>query len=201
MHQSRTVSKLPAFSIAEVVLAAFVLTTGIIAVMSLFVAAHRGSFDTRNVIIASELAQEGVEIALNIRDNNSAHRLENWTTGDNCQFSLAGNCDPFRYFPNGANSRCTVNYNSSGAAAFTCPPTQPVMNLDNTFYSHGAGGSASRFFRIIKINHAAASDTALVQSFVSWQDPGANLNGGGAIAWCNVFNRCVYTELLLSAWK
>jgi Tfp pilus assembly protein PilV len=195
------IRKLSAFSIPEVVLSAFVLTTGIISVMSLFSAAHRGSFDTRNVIIASELAQEGVEVARNIRDNNTAYRVENWTTGDNCQASMAGNCDPFRYFPNGGNSRCSLNYNSAGSSAFTCPITQTWINTSNTGLYHQAGGTATRFFRIIKIDHTGGSSTARIQSFVSWRDPGSNLNSNGATAWCTPYNQCVYTELLLSTWK
>lgn len=201
MHFQLTTRKLRAFSIAEVVLSAFVLTTGIISVMSLFAAAHRGSLDTRNIIIAAELAQEGVEVARNVRDNNIAYRTENWTTGDNCSTSTSGNCDPFRYFPNGVSQRCSVNYNSTGSSAFTCPITQPQVNISNTGLYHNAGGTRTSFFRIIKINHIASSETARIESFVSWQDPGSNLNGPGAIAWCTPYNKCVYTELLLSAWK
>lgn len=201
MRAASRIRTLSAFSIPEVVLSAFVLTAGIISVMSLFSAAHRGSLDTRSVIIASELAQEGVEVARNVRDNNTAYRVENWTTGDNCSTSMAGNCDPFRYFPNGSNSLCTLNYNSSGSGAFACPVSQAQIRASNTGFYHNAGGSATQFYRIIKIDHAGGSDTARIQSFVSWQDPGSSLNGAGAVAWCTPYNQCVYTELLLSIWK
>lgn len=191
----------PAFSIAEVVLSGFMLTTGIVAVMSLYTVSHRSSFDTRNVITASELAQEGVEVARNIRDNNTAYRADNWATGDNCQASTAGNCDPFRHFPTGANQNCNVSYNSSGATAFDCSSPQLDVTLSNTGFLHNAGGATTRFYRLIKIDHIAASDSARVQSFVAWQNPGGNLNGGGALAWCTPYNQCVYTELFLSRWK
>lgn len=192
---------LPAFSIAEVVLSAFMLTTGIVSVMSLYTASHRSSFDTRNVITASELAQEGVEVARNIRDNNTAYRADNWTVGDNCSTSTAGNCDPFRYFPNGANSICNVSYNSSAATAFDCSAPQLLVTTSNAGFFHNGAGTVTRFYRTIKIDHTAASDSARIQSFVTWVDPGANLNGNGALAWCTPYNQCVYTELFLSRWK
>lgn len=192
---------LPAFSIAEVVLSGFMLTTGIVSVMSLYTVSHRSSFDTRNVITASELAQEGVEVARNIRDNNTAYRADNWTTGDNCSTSTTGNCDPFRYFPNGANSNCSINYDSSGAAAFSCGSPQLAVTTSNTGFLHNGAGTATRFYRLIKVNYVGPSDSARVQSFVAWQNPGGNLNGGGALTWCTPYNQCVYTELFLSRWK
>ncbi len=193
--------RIPAFSIAEVVLSGFLLTTGIVSVMSLYTVSHRSSFDTRNMITAAELAQEGIEIARNIRDNNTAYRADNWTTGDNCSTSTAGNCDPFRHFPNGANSNCNVSYNSSGATAFDCSSPQVAVTTSNTGFLHNGAGTATRFFRLIKIDHTAASDSARIQSFVAWQNPGGNLNGAGALAWCTPYNQCVYTELFLSRWK
>lgn len=192
---------LPAFSIAEVVLSGFMLTTGIVSVMSLYIVSHQSSFDTRNLITASELAQEGVEVARNIRDNNTAYREINWATGDNCQASTSGNCDPFRYFPTGANEICSVNYNSSGASAFDCTTPQIAVTTSGAGFFHNGGGTSTRFFRLIKIRHIGSSDTARIQSFVTWQDPGNHLNGGGALAWCTPYNQCVYTELFLSRGK
>lgn len=190
----------PAFTIAEVLLSAFLLTAGIATVMSLFTASHRSSYDTRNIIIASGLAQEGVEVVRNIRDNNLAYRAANWTTGDVCQSSTSGNCDPFRYFPTGANSRCTVNYASSGSGAMSCPPGSPGIAINGALYQHSAG--ATRFYRIVKVDYIPPNTTARVQSFVTWQDPAGNLNNNGAVSWCSdPLNKCVYTELLLSAWK
>jgi hypothetical protein len=201
MLKSPLIQRLPAFSIAEVVLSGFMLTTGIVAVMSLYVVSHQNSFDTRNLITASELAQEGVEVARNVRDNNTAYRAKNWSTGDNCQASTAGNCDPFRYFPNGANSNCSVNYNSTGGTAFSCGGPQLAVTTNGSGFLHNAGGTATRFYRLIKINYVGPADSARIQSFVTWQNPGGSLNGGGALGWCTSANKCVYTELFLSRWK
>ncbi len=183
-------------------LAGFLLAIGLVAVMNLFFAAQRSSSDTLNVIIASQLAQEGVEVARNVRDNNSAFRAQNWLSGppNNCSTTVAGNCDPFRYFPNG-NQRCTVSYGASGPTAFTCPAGSLVLSaLASGLYQHGLGVT-TRFYRLVKIEHPGGADTARVQSFVTWQDPLNNLNGAGAITWCTPYNKCVYAELLLTTWK
>jgi len=188
---SRGLSKrIKAFTIPEVILSAFLLTTGILTVMSLFSASHRSAIDTRQVIIASLLAQEGVEIARNIRDNAIATKAE---TGDSSY-------DVFTDFPNGAASRRTVSYNS---ASFTTPGSIFLSWDGSGFQRHGAG-TFTGFWRILKIDHTGSSDTtARVQSFVVWSSsgPGSNLNGAGATTWCSPYNKCVYTELLLTAWK
>jgi Tfp pilus assembly protein PilV len=199
MYRTPLKSSIKGFTIAEVLLSGFVLTVGMVTVMSLFSASHRQSFDTRNVIIASGLAQEGAEIARNIRDNNLAYRTKNWTTGDTCSTSMTGNCDPFRSFPTTANQRCAASY---GDATFTCSNPTFALGLNgNGLYQHGAGVAASRFYRVLKINHASGGDTARVQSFVIWQNPGSNLDDDGAVSWCTIGNQCVYTELFLDNWK
>ncbi len=59
-----------AFTLLETIIAIFVLTVGLIAVMSL---AHRAIFAAQiasSRLVAGYLAQEGVEIVRNIRDSN-----------------------------------------------------------------------------------------------------------------------------------
>ena len=186
-----------AFTISEVMLAGFLLTAGMVSIMSLFSVAQRSARDTRDVIEASVLAQEGVEVVRNIRDNNIAYRAKNWTTGDNCSTRMNGDCDPFNNFPNGAASRRGVNYNST---SFIAGGNVYLSRSASGFQADGAG-TFSGFYRVIKTQHTGSSDTARVQSFVTWEDPGNNLNGAGATAWCQPYNKCVYVELLLTTWK
>ncbi|MFA9262748.1 MAG: hypothetical protein ACEQSB_05400 [Undibacterium sp.] len=188
---------IPAFTIAEVMLAGFVLTVGIISVMSLFIASQQSARDTRSVIVATNLAQEGIEVARNIRDNNIAYRVLN-----SCGTNWTGSCDPFNGFPNAMRH---LNYNS---ASFISGGNDWLSYNGSGFLAHGAG-SGTFFVRYIKVSHTGASETARVQSFVSWQsstyddyqNPVPQLNGGNPTAWCIPSNRCVYTEALLSAWK
>jgi hypothetical protein len=189
-----------AFTISEVMLSGFLLTMGILSVVGLFVVAQRSARETRSITIATALAQEGIEIARNIRDNNIAYRVANWGT---CSTSTAGACDPFNGFPN--NGQRTVSYNSS---AFTVPGNTFLSYNGSGFQHHGAG-TFTGFFRIIKIDHTGPADTARVQSFVHWQsaaypdyvNPTPHISGAAATTWCIPSNRCVYTELLLTGWR
>ncbi|MDO8529622.1 MAG: dockerin type I domain-containing protein [bacterium] len=66
-------SKARGFSLIEVMIACFVLTVGILAMIDLMAISIRNSIGARDQIIASELAQEGMELVRNIRDNNFAN--------------------------------------------------------------------------------------------------------------------------------
>ena len=59
----------------EMMIAAFVLTVGITGALNLIVSVMRNSMNTRNAVIASGLAQEGIELIRNIRDNNMLFAL------------------------------------------------------------------------------------------------------------------------------
>ena len=187
-------SSYPAFTIIEVMLSGFLLTIGILSVVSLFAVAQRHARDIRSVMVASTLAQEGVEVARNIRDNRIAYRVANWTT---CSSSTTGSCDPFYDFPNGASRDRTVSYNST---TFTTPGSTFLSYNGAGFQYHGVG-TFTGFYRILRIDHTGSSDTARVQSFVTWQDISALPSSTTATSWCTPANKCVYTELLLSAWK
>lgn len=212
--EQKTVSpfskKLRAFSLGEVLIAAFVLTTGILAVVGLITFSYRNSVDTQDLIIASELAQEGVEVVRNVRDNSIVYRLYNWTTGPNCQASTTGSCDPFgNTIPNGV-TLCRMGYR---AVVVNCPiPLVTTGLVPDVFgFSYAHQGGTRRYWRLLKINKIGIGNdaTVRVQSFVTWQDPTLLPNGGltdlvnldQAITNCTIFNKCVYTELLLTAWK
>ncbi len=179
--------KVRGFTVGEVVLSSFIMTMGIVSVLGLITFSFRSSVETQDIIVASELAQEGAELVRNIRDNALIDKI-----------ATESPTDVFIDFPNGNNSRCAIDYNDT---AFDCGnPNFGLTLTANGFYEHQAG-SGSRFYRVLKIDHVAPSDMARVKSFVSWQDPGNNLNGGGDAAWCTLLNKCVYTEVFLTQWK
>ncbi|MEP7162589.1 MAG: hypothetical protein ABI747_02395 [Candidatus Moraniibacteriota bacterium] len=175
----------------EAILAGAVLTIGMFSVIGLITFSYRTTGDTQDLIIASELAQEGVELVRNVRDNNLVYREKNKAGA--CASSTAGLCDPFNGFDSGGNIRCSIDYDGP----FDCANPNPALQLTGGFYQHT--GTTGRYYRVIKtISSGLGIDTRYrVQSFVTWQDPGNNLNP----AWCTTFNKCVYTELFLTAWK
>lgn len=60
------------FTIGEVLIAMFVLVSGLGSVVALMAGNVSNGIESRNKIIASELAQEGVELIKNLRDNKSS---------------------------------------------------------------------------------------------------------------------------------
>lgn len=188
------------FSLGEVMLASFVLTIGIITVVKLVADSYRSSENTQDAIIAAELAQEGVELVRNIRDNNIAYRVDHWSTAEDCEHTTSGACDPFQDFDAGNNQRARIDF-STGSLDYGSSASNPALNLHNGFYQH-TGAATGPFYRIIKTwNSGGANPTVRVQSIVTWQDPGSSYNGGSSHENCEISNKCVYTELLLTAWK
>jgi len=67
------------FSIGEVLIAAFILTVGVVSAVTLLTRSIVDTIDSRNLVIASQLAQEGTELVRNQRDNNTVTAA--WTIG------------------------------------------------------------------------------------------------------------------------
>ena len=80
------------FSLGEVLLAGFVLTVGLLSISALMAKSLKNSFENRDSIIAVELAQEGVELVRNVRDN-----------------SFIADADGFAKFS--GNKHCRIDYN------------------------------------------------------------------------------------------
>lgn len=182
------------FSLGEVLLAGFVLTTGLLATSALMVKSLKNSFETRDTIIAVELAQEGVELVRNVRDNN-----------------LAAGGTGFAAFGN--DKHCRIDYDDTVTSMLDCTTSQGsapryTLQYSGGFYQHN-NTSAERFFRYIYINNAGSGSEIkyLVRSFVYWGggasgtfklvDAGVN----GNTVNCIVAKKCVYTEVNLTNWK
>lgn len=182
---------LKGFTIGEVVLSSFLLTVGILSALNLVVFSYRTSSETQDLLIASELAQEGVELARNVRDQALVDKS---ATGSPADVFDAN-------FPGGANSNCIIDYST---ANFSCgSPPNMALGLSNGFYRHGVG--TTRYYRLLKIDRSGSTPArpiARVKSFVAWQNPGSYLNdNAGAVNWCTLANKCIYTEIFLTQWR
>ena len=172
---------------AEVLLSLFVLTIGLVTIVSVMAGSLRYSYDTRDTIIAAELAQEGVELVRNARDNNFDPIVSGGT----------GFAD---FFP--AQPHCRMNWDDASPTCFN------AQGAADNYYLQYSGGlykrvdaTKERYSRYIYINHnnAVNNERAIVRSFVywgAWMPPNT-----GNPANCTAANKCVYAETFLTAWK
>lgn len=168
---NKKISVQKGFSIIEVTLSAFILIVGLVATVSLMAGSISHSTDSRNQIIAAQLAQEGIELINNIRDNN-------WASGR----------DAFNLLTFPANGDCVVNYNGA-----SCVAADYKLYYKNNFYVHDSSGSAAtRFQRKITVaNDPIDAANKRITSMVIW--------GNSFPAICKTANKCTYSEMVLSS--
>ncbi len=113
------------FTLAETLVAIFILMFSLLGPLALSIYAIRASSVSKNEIMAYNLAQEAMEYVRNIRDAN-------FLTGAAWNMGFINNCDP-------PNNVCTVDVFSGGLA--TCPSgvCAPLT------YDPSAGANAGRY--------------------------------------------------------
>jgi hypothetical protein len=149
------------FLLPDVMIAVFVTVTTLVVIIAVLAPLFKSEFFKRDEIIATGLAQEGIELVRNMRDNN---------------WKATPSVDAFRgLFPvNNSNpGRCT-DYLQAALGAF------PVCNNNNEHLSpNGSGlyisGSSGKFIRKINISdNGSGSVNRKVDSSISWTANGVN---------------------------
>ncbi|MFA5994516.1 MAG: hypothetical protein WC823_06180 [Parcubacteria group bacterium] len=171
-HRQQTINP-RAFSLIEVLFSIVMFTVGILGVVSLINQSMVASMNRRNETIAGQLAQEGIELVRNIRDNN-------WLNDPDHPFQNIGNRDDG-----------IIDYN---------PATEVVGNggnfnlhiNDDGLYEHG---TAQEFFqRRIIITGDDANKT--IKSIVTWG--GNTPTDSPSEDSCSPATKCFYTEVTLN---
>ncbi|MCK5510222.1 hypothetical protein KAI65_01580 [Candidatus Parcubacteria bacterium] len=159
------------FSILEASVVMGVVSIGILGVFSLILQNIQVQKVNKNILIASMLAQEGLELVRNIRDDN-------WIiAGNDWDLDIAGwNNDDFTidYAMILADADDGDNDNDITEEAGTAL----YKDGANNFYTHtAAGNTATQFFRLIAADGIDASipvdgviDYYKVKSHVQWKD-------------------------------
>ena len=150
--------------IAEAIMAISVITIGLLGVSSLVIQNTKVRGVNRNQLIASMLAQEGLELTRNLRDKNWLNRIadpsldwDDWITDGSVPNTF------------------TVDYESDTTVAHQ--PDHSVSSINdngtrlyvngNGFYTHNsAGGTLTKFRRLISA--VDNGDHLLVSATVSW---------------------------------
>lgn len=190
-----------AFSLGEVLVAAFVLTVGLTATTALIVSSIEHAYDNREAIIAAELAQEGVELIRNVRDQNFALEADGTPAGQ----GFAGFSEPDKH--------CLMN---SDDTSFTCTPSQGSPTSRGYYlqvpsfpglgerFSHTV--AVSRFARYIYIDYSIANNNARVISFAFWDWTNGDsmpsyIPGNGNTSSCTLANKCIFSEAFFTQWN
>ncbi len=165
---------LKGFSLLEVMIVIFILSVALVAFIQTIVKSLDHSFESRDTIIASSLAQEGVELVKNVRDNN-------WAQNDaGGAFSNLAAC-----------INCKIDYTMTDVTSFG----DNNLKINSGYYRH-SGSTASKFDRKIEI--IGAGDTRDVTSMVVWE--GASFQPTQPTNKCTVQNKCVYAQITLTQW-
>jgi len=181
-------SKKSGFSIGEVILSVFILGVVMVVIMSVLSVSMREMMDERDNTIAIMLAQEGVELARNIRDKNWSDRVG------------LGDTDPkvFDNFKNSDNNSCRIDYLSSDLNTCNGGLTFKLY-VSGGFYSHTAG-TDTKFRRRILLDYDGSnsnnSTEATITSLVSWNSASVPDNKAS----CTVQNKCVFSESKITDW-
>jgi Tfp pilus assembly protein PilV len=181
------------FSFLEVIISVFVLSTGIIGVFAVINSSMIYSLNASNQQIAVMLAQEGIELTRNIRDNNWAKRKFEMEESGSSSISSFDN------FPSGDSNNCRIDKNSIDMNNSKCSNgvNHKKLSLDgNNFYIHG-GSPFTKFSRKIEVDFDDSEDTVIITSVVIWNRNG---NDFPSIADCNVVNKCVFNKATLTKW-
>lgn len=141
------------FSLLEVIVAIFIITVGLGGAISLLAFVISASAVGKSQIIATNLAQEGIEVVRNIRDTN-------WLEGEAWNDGLG-------------NGDYRVQYNSLGLMAFA---GNPVLNIDSQgIYLYDNDEPTTHFHRKITINNISDSEMQVI-SEVTWSERNRDFN-------------------------
>lgn len=165
------------FAMLEVMLSFFLITVGIIASLALIGGGIKQSAEAKNQSIANGLAQEGVELVRNIRDNN-------WASGFVSFAKITSN-----------SNVCRIDKDYAYPADMLCDNSSKILKIDaNGVYQHSAGTDTKFKRKII----TSTGVPLIITSLVWWGN--IDFSAATDTANCTVMNSCVYAGVSLSRW-
>lgn len=177
---NKNVQKEKGFSMIEVMMATFLVSVGLVAVISLLSAGLRQSTLNKNNLIASFLAQEGVELVRNVRDTN-------WVNGE----------ESFGGISNGNDCRAQADAENSNN--LSCGVSDFQLYFDSVYEHSGSSSQETRFSRKIIIEDEAGGEQKIVTSIAIWgkdfPDNPVDLDN------CNSASQCAFSKISLTKWK
>lgn len=154
-------SKGKGFTIMEVLIVVFIVEMGLIGVLSLIIQNIQAQYVNRNTLIASQLAQEGIELVRNIRDNNWKNELS-WKYGA----GTGTNSDIIQ------DSAYSIDYLGILNTVDVDDPKAKLYIDGNGYYRHYENpglATPSVFSRLINISNET-DDSIGVSCLVQWKE-------------------------------
>lgn len=145
------------FSIIEVMASVFIITFGLIGVLALADQNIRNQRLSKNTFVASQLAQEGLELVRNIRDKN-------WLLNNDWKLGAGAgtNTDIIQ------DGSYAIDYSGAIVNVGSASDQGASLKIDtNGFHWHGAGAK-SIFNRMIAV--VDNGDSVNVNATVRWQE-------------------------------
>jgi len=148
------------FSLLEVITILFIVSIGMVGILSLIVQNIQTERVNRGNLIACQLAQEGLELIREVRDNN-------WRDGVD-------------WLTNLGEGNYRIDYSMATPTPITTTD-EAVLLLEDGFYRTYATGDPesplleTEFYRVINLD-SLSSDSEQVSSVVSWSDRGHAYN-------------------------
>lgn len=175
------------YSFIEGVIATFIVTAGMIAVIQLMTASLTVMFNSRNQTMATFLAQESVEIVRNIRDNNWAAQIDTFDSTN---------------FPASSMDDCRVDIFSTDILDCNSSSNKRLQkNATSGVFYHNSGSPNSEFQRKIIIvydtGNRNTANTATVTGVTVW---GTSFPGTIDASHCNAGSRCAFASAVLNKW-
>jgi len=164
MKQFNSLTMKNGFTIMEAIVAIFVITTGIVGVLSLVTQTISSATYSKNRLIAAYLAQEGIEIVRNIRDTEWL-KTASWGSDICTSFPCEWEADyTTTSFLNDCGSG--INYNCHNYSS------NDFLRIDGGFYNY-LFGNPTKFTRKITINNGPVSGSSLnIKVEIFWQEKG-----------------------------
>ena len=141
------------FTLLEVIAAIFLMTIGVIGIFSLVSQTIVSSQIASSRLVASYLAQEGIEIVKNIRDTNFL-KIRKEIEGINWDTGLTG-----------CATGCEADYDDSELVS-----ADRFLKIDGGYYKYSGFGTETPFKR--KITITPDTDILKVLVEVSWRERG-----------------------------
>jgi len=150
------------FTIMEILVSIFILSIGLVGIYSLINQNIQVQYINKNDLIASQLAQEGIELVRNVRDKN-------WLI-----FDTDGNqLHPFYYYianSNGSQKTFIIDRTLNIADVDDINDTDAILKIDTNGFYNTNSGTNSIFIRLLETTLDSTSSSTNIACTVRWKE-------------------------------